>query len=71
MTFGCKCTNGQGLFDVLQEELKNLGLDIDSVRGQSYDNGANMKGKNNGVQRKLLDKILKLFIPHVVVIVLS
>ena len=26
-------TTGQGLFDVLQNELKNLGLDIDNVRG--------------------------------------
>ena len=54
-------TTGQGLFDVLQEELRNLDLDIDDVRGQSYDNGANMKGKNNGVQRKLLDKNPRAF----------
>ena len=26
-------TTGQGLFDVLQNELKNLDLDIDNVRG--------------------------------------
>jgi len=32
-------TTGQGLFDVLQNELKNLDLDIDNVRGQGYDNG--------------------------------
>ena len=31
------------------------------MRGQSYDNGANMKGKNNGVQRKLLDKNPRAF----------
>jgi hypothetical protein len=30
----------------LQNELKYLGLDIDNVRGQGYDNGSNMKGKN-------------------------
>jgi hypothetical protein len=48
-------TTGQGLFDVLQNELQNLGLDIDNVRGQGYDNGSNMKGKNQGVQKKLLD----------------
>jgi hypothetical protein len=30
-------TTGQGLFDVLQNELKNLDLDIDNVRGQGYD----------------------------------
>jgi hypothetical protein len=48
-------TTGQGLFDVLQNELKLLDLDIDDVRGQGYDNGSNMKGQHQGVQRKLLD----------------
>ncbi|KAK9750780.1 hypothetical protein RND81_02G221600 [Saponaria officinalis] len=48
-------TTGQGLFDVLQGELNNLGLNIDDVRGQGYDNGSNMKGKHQGVQKKLLD----------------
>ena len=48
-------TSGQGLFDVLQNELMNLDLDIDNVRGQGYDNGSNMKGKHQGVQKKLLD----------------
>jgi hypothetical protein len=43
------------LFDVLQEELKSLDLDIDNVRGQGYDNGSNIKGKHQGVQKKLLD----------------
>ena len=42
-------TTGQGLFDVLQKELKSLDLDVDNVRGQGYDNGSNMKGKNKGV----------------------
>jgi hypothetical protein len=48
-------TTGKGLFDVLQNELKLLDLDIDNVRGQSYDNGSNMKGKNQGDQKRLLD----------------
>jgi hypothetical protein len=48
-------TTRQGLFDVLQNELKSLDLDIDNVRGQGYDNGSNMKGCTNGVQKKLLD----------------
>lgn len=48
-------TTGQGLFDVLQNELTSLDLDLDNVRGQGYDNGSNMKGKNQGVQKKLLD----------------
>ena len=32
-----------------------LGLDINDVRGQGYDNGSNMKGTHHGVQRKLFD----------------
>jgi hypothetical protein len=48
-------TTWQGLFDVLQNELKRLDLDIDDVRGQGYDNGSNMKGSKKGVQKKLLD----------------
>nr|XP_034572200.1 zinc finger MYM-type protein 1-like [Setaria viridis]XP_034572201.1 zinc finger MYM-type protein 1-like [Setaria viridis] len=48
-------TTGQGIFDVLENELKLLGLDIDDVRGQGYDNGSNMKGKHKGVKKKLLD----------------
>ncbi|KAJ1254500.1 hypothetical protein BS78_K048800 [Paspalum vaginatum] len=48
-------TTGQGLFDVLKQALNDLGLDIDNVRGQGYDNGSNMKGKHRGLQKKLLD----------------
>nr|XP_043615798.1 zinc finger MYM-type protein 1-like [Erigeron canadensis] len=48
-------TTGKGLFDITLEELKSLGLDIDDMRGQGYDNGANMKGKHQGVQKRFLD----------------
>ncbi|XP_074289720.1 uncharacterized protein LOC141615004 [Silene latifolia] len=48
-------TTGLGLFDALQNELKSLDLDIDNIRGQGYDNGSNMKGKHQGVQKRLLD----------------
>ena len=48
-------TTGQGLFDVLQDELKNLDLDIIDVRGKGYDNGSNMKGKHQCVQKRFLD----------------
>ncbi|KAK9061091.1 hypothetical protein SSX86_018271 [Deinandra increscens subsp. villosa] len=50
-----KNTTGKGLFDVTLEELKSLGLDIDDIRGQGYDNGSNMKGIHQGVQRRFLD----------------
>ncbi|XP_026460597.1 zinc finger MYM-type protein 1-like [Papaver somniferum] len=47
-------TTAQGLFDVLKSVLKDLDLDINNIRGQGYDNGANMSGCKNGVQKKLL-----------------
>ncbi|KAK9732781.1 hypothetical protein RND81_04G021600 [Saponaria officinalis] len=43
------------LFEALQCKLKSLDLDIDNIRGQSYDNGSNMKGKHQGVQKRMLD----------------
>ncbi|XP_050141054.1 uncharacterized protein LOC126617010 [Malus sylvestris] len=48
-------TSGLGLFNELQDVLKSLDLDIDNVRGQGYDNGSNMRGKHQGVQKRLLD----------------
>ncbi|XP_031121002.1 uncharacterized protein LOC116024254 [Ipomoea triloba] len=48
-------TTGQGLFEVLQNVLISLDLDIDNVRGQGYDNGSNMRGRHQGVQKRLLD----------------
>lgn len=34
--------------------LVDLELDINHVRGQGYDNGSNMKGNNQGVQKKTI-----------------
>ncbi|XP_058739174.1 uncharacterized protein LOC131611065 [Vicia villosa] len=48
-------TTGQGLFEELKNVLETLSLDINNMKGQGYDNGSNMKGKHQGVQRKLLD----------------
>ena len=48
-------TTGQGLFDVLKNELKSLDLDIVNLRGQGYDNGSNMKGRHQGVKSKVLE----------------
>ena len=43
------------LFDELVSALEKHNLDIDDERGQGYDDKCNMKGKNNGVQKTLLD----------------
>jgi hypothetical protein len=48
-------TSGLWLFNVLVESIKSFGLNIDDIRGQGYDNGSNMKGKHQGVQKRLLD----------------
>jgi hypothetical protein len=47
-------TSGLGLFNELLAAMNSFGLNIDDVRGQGYDNGSNMKGKNQGVQKRLL-----------------
>ena len=48
-------TTGAGMADILSTTLDKHGLLLSNIRGQGYDNGANMSGKNNGVQRKILD----------------
>jgi len=47
-------TTGKCLFEKLILVLKKYDLDINDIRGQMYDNGSNMKGKNQGVQKRLL-----------------
>ncbi|KAL8101546.1 hypothetical protein AgCh_033448 [Apium graveolens] len=42
-------TSGLGLYNELVEVLNVHELDIDNIRGQGYDNGSNMKGKNKGM----------------------
>lgn len=48
-------TSGKGLFEELQAILQALDLDMKNVRGQGYDNGSNMKGKHQGVQKRMLE----------------
>ena len=48
-------TSGKCLFDAIIDELKIIGLDINDLRGQGYDNGSNMKRKLQGVQQRFLD----------------
>lgn len=54
-------TTGRGLSEFVLNELSNLHLDMDNLRGQGYDNGSNMKGKNCGLQKLILNKNSRAF----------
>lgn len=57
-------SSGAGLTKVILNVLKKYGLELGNCRGQGYDNGANMKGKNVGVQKRILDlNPLAFFVP--------
>lgn len=47
-------SSGAGLTELILNVLNEHGLELHNCRGQGYDNGANMKGKNIGVQRRIL-----------------
>lgn len=46
---------GQGLTNFLLNFFDNEYINLNDLRGQGHDNGANMKEKNNGLQQKILD----------------
>ena len=48
-------STGKGLLDAFLEKATELQLELSDCRGQSYDNGANTKGKHSGVQARMLD----------------
>ena len=48
-------STGKGLLEAFLEKATELQLELSDCRGQSYDNGANMKGKHSGVQARMLD----------------
>ncbi|KAI2668982.1 Zinc finger MYM-type protein 1 [Labeo rohita] len=57
-------STGQHLASMILTRLEELGIPFDDCRGQSYGKGANMKGKNKGVQARLLEKNPRaLFVP--------
>ncbi|KAL0151350.1 hypothetical protein M9458_053344, partial [Cirrhinus mrigala] len=43
-------SGGGHLSSLILKRLEQLNIPFEDGRGQSYDNGANMKGKNKGVQ---------------------
>lgn len=44
-----------GFFNELLNVLKALGLNVDDVREQGYDNGSNIKGRAQGYQKRFLE----------------
>ena len=51
-----EATTGLNLSTVILDKLTDLKIPFDDCRGQAYDNGANMKGRHQGVQARLLQK---------------
>ncbi|CAK6983642.1 Uncharacterized protein FKW44_014134%2C partial, partial [Scomber scombrus] len=45
---------GEHLSSLILKRLQEINIPFEDCRGQSYDNGANTKGKNKGVQARLL-----------------
>ncbi|XP_074039985.1 uncharacterized protein [Leptinotarsa decemlineata] len=54
-------TTGKGLSETVFKALENYGLDIQNCRGQGYDNGANMKGKYSGLQKRIIEQNKRAF----------
>ena len=52
---------GEGLSEQFLNQLEKLNIDMRDMRGQSYDNGANMRGKHTGVQKHILNKNSRAF----------
>ena len=50
-----KNSTSSALTKLLLQRLTEMGLDIQNSKGQGYDNGANMAGKKNGVQKRVLE----------------
>lgn len=48
-------TTGEGLLNFVLDLFSELNLNIQNLRGQGYDNGSNMRGKHNGLQKKILE----------------
>lgn len=57
-------TTGFNLSNVILDRSKELKIPFENCRGQANDNGANMKGKLEGVQARLLQLNSRaLFVP--------
>lgn len=62
--YSFRCSIGLGISKIVINGLNSLGLDINNLLGQGYDNGSNMRGKNIGVQKQILQKNPRaMFVP--------
>lgn len=48
-------TTGLNMTEVILQKLKEMDIPISDMRGQGYDNGANMRGHKSGVQARIRD----------------
>ncbi|CAM5127044.1 unnamed protein product [Eretmochelys imbricata] len=46
---------GTFMTETILQELETMSLYVENVCGQGYDNGSHMKGKDNGVQRRMME----------------
>ncbi|CAM4565616.1 unnamed protein product [Caretta caretta] len=46
---------GAFMNETILQELETMSLSVENLHGQGYDNGSNMKGKDNGVQRRMME----------------
>ena len=59
-------TTGASMTETILNKLQEMDLKVENIRGQGYDNGSNMRGKENGVQKRILDiNPRALFVPCV------
>ncbi|XP_065684883.1 zinc finger MYM-type protein 1-like [Hydra vulgaris] len=59
--FEASDSTGEGLAKLILTHLEKLGFELKWLRGQGYDNGANMKGVRKGVQNRILEKYPRAF----------
>lgn len=57
---------GAGLAKTIKDQLQNLGLDLQNLRGQGYDGAAAMRGVFNGVQAVIQKEFPKAVYTHCV-----
>ncbi|CAM4709107.1 unnamed protein product [Caretta caretta] len=50
-----KETTGAFMTETILQELETMSLSVENLRGQGYDNGSKVKGKDKGVQRTMME----------------